>query len=476
MGKSDRSKSGHQREVVVMRIAILDKNDAVLAFMDNSLPGAMHFYDDVLHNYLEGTASSFEFSTVPHEDSEYLIEGNHLSFRHGKRDYYFNIIAVERSEFVVTVTAYALVFDLLNEQIGPYSAQSAMSFAEYLNVFGLADVLTIGLNEVSTKRITHEWTGTDTALKRLYSLAEIFGAELEFVSKLNENFTLRGIVLDIYSKHTSTNQGIGSNHTDCILRYGKDISGITKKSDITDLVTAIKPTGKDGLTISTIAKKEYDSDGKVEYETKSNEPIIRAVQAVQNFPSNTLASVTDRYIVKPWEYDTDNVNVLYGQALAELKKLCVPQVEYTIDGYVEAEIGDSFVVQDEGFEPALYLSVRVSEQEISFSAPSTSKTTYSNVREIQAGISDELLERVNALIESNKTYMLDIFSHRDNGQLILTAKLLDGMKDVTKKYPESNFAWYEVKTTELEKVGNGYSYTAADEKTIYRCIYSDEEG
>lgn len=262
-----------------MRIAILDKNDAVLAFMDNSLPGAMHFYDDVLHNYLEGTASSFEFSTVPHEDSEYLIEGNHLSFRHGKRDYYFNIISVERSEFVVTVTAYALVFDLLNEQIGPYSAQSAMSFAEYLNVFGLADVLTIGLNEVSTKRITHEWTGTDTALKRLYSLAEIFGAELEFASKLNENFTLHGIVLDIYSKHTSTNQG-----------------------------------------------------------------------------------------------------------------------------------------------------------------------------------------------------MLDIFSHRDNGQLILTAKLLDGMKDVTKKYPESNFAWYEVKTTELEKVGNGYSYTAADEKTIYRCIYSDEEG
>ena len=66
------------------------------------------------------------------------------------------------------------------------------------------------------------------------------------------------------------------------------------------------------------------------------------MQARDRFPSNTVSD--GRYILKRWSYDTDNVNVLYGQALAELKKNCVPQVTYEVDGYFDTGIGDTVVI------------------------------------------------------------------------------------------------------------------------------------
>ncbi len=63
---------------------------------------------------------------------------------------------------------------------GEYKAGKAMSFEEYLAVFDAERTLKLGLNEVSDKRITNEWTGTTSVLKRLFSLANVFSAEIEF--------------------------------------------------------------------------------------------------------------------------------------------------------------------------------------------------------------------------------------------------------------------------------------------------------
>lgn len=39
-----------------IRIAVLSTYDKVCAFLDNKAPGAMHYYDDELHEYLKGSA------------------------------------------------------------------------------------------------------------------------------------------------------------------------------------------------------------------------------------------------------------------------------------------------------------------------------------------------------------------------------------------------------------------------------------
>lgn len=455
-----------------VRIAVLSKDNQVCAFMDNNAPNALHYYDDTLHNYLEGTSSTYEFTAdAKHADSEYLVVGNHISFRYGTRDYYFNIMAVTRTETEVSVETYGLVFELLNEKASAYSATSAMTFTAYLKAFNFADtVLTINNNEVSSKKIKYEWTGeSDTMLARLYSLATVFDAELEFVPVLRNDYSLDKLMLNIYKEHSDTVQGVGTNRTDEILRYGVNISGITKKSDITDMITAIRPFGKNDITISSLNKSEYDSSGNLEYSSPKGSRNILAVQAMEQFPSNTLDGVNDRYVVKVWNYDTDNVNTLYSQALAELKKLCVPQVKYTISGYVEAEIGDTFTVQDEEFTPELLLSVRVSEQEISFTDPSQNKTTYSNAVELESEVSEDLLKRVTELVEESKQRSLQVTTDKGTvfkngeGETTLTASVLSGVDDVTASH---TILWIKSDTTATAAIAEDEETATANDSAI----------
>ena len=397
-----------------VRIAILSTYDKVCAHMDNEAEEALHYYNDELTEYLKGTAATYTFSAnAQHPDSQYLVEGNKIAFRKNEKDYYMNIMHVERDEYEVAVEAYSLSFELLNEQRGAYKAASAMSFEEYLAVFDPEHVITLGTNEVSEKRITNEWTGEDTILARLFSLATVFSAELEFLPELNDNYSLRRIVMNVYQEHSDTTQGVGQRRTDLTLRYNQEISGITKISDITELYTAITPTGRDGLTLASLDKTEYDSEGKVEYRKPAGSPHLYAVQARDRFPSNLMANENERYIGVNWEYDTDNVNTLYGQALAQLKANCVPKVTYEVEGYFDTGIGDTVTIADESFNPELYLEARVTEQRRSFTDPSRNKTTFDNFKELQNQIDESLLARVEELIAQNKTYTAMIST--DNG-------------------------------------------------------------
>ncbi|MGC5276202.1 hypothetical protein ACPXAM_23990, partial [Escherichia coli] len=83
-------------------------------------------------------------------------------------------------EFSVTAIAVSLGLELNNEKRGAYKSAGPMTFAQYLAAFDPERVLTLNINEVSDKEIANEWTGTDTVLKRLFSIASLFGAELEF--------------------------------------------------------------------------------------------------------------------------------------------------------------------------------------------------------------------------------------------------------------------------------------------------------
>ena len=463
-----------------VRIAILDNYDNVVAFMDNVAPKAMHYYDDELHEYLKGTANTFTFiASAKHEDSEYLVEGNKIAFVYRNKDYYLNIMNVRRDEIEVEVTAFSLSFELLNEEKEEYAASEAKTFEEYLNVFDYEKVLTLGNNEVSDKSIKHEWTGTDTLLARIFSLATAFSAEAEFVVELNDNYSLKRIVLNAYKEHSDTVQGIGTKRTDIALRYGKNVTGITKTSDITDLYTAIRPIGRDGVTITSLDKSEYDADGNLEYSSPSGNRNILAVQARDRFPSNLMSNANDRYIAKIWNYDTDNVNVLYGQALAELKKNCVPQVEYEVKGYFDTDIGDTVTIEDEEYNPKLYLEARVTEQVRSFTDQSRNQTTFDNFKELQSQLDPTLVAKMNALIEQNKTYTCMISTDNgttfknNTGSTTLTASVRDGVTDITDKF---TIVWSK-DSVELA-TGKSITVNAADVdgKALYRFDAKDSSG
>lgn len=418
-----------------IRIAILSANNTPVAFMDNAHKKSMHYWGDELHEYLQGAANTYTFTVnAKHPDAEHVTVGNKVAFTHKGKSYYLNIVNTDQTEKIITATAWSLSFELINEDAGEYKAGKAMSFEEYLAVFDAERTLKLGLNEVSDKRITNEWTGTTSILKRLFSLANVFSAEIEFETVLNKDYSLKEIVLNVYREHSGTDSGIGEYRNDIVLRYGKGITGIRKTTDAEKLYTCIQPAGKDGLTINGLDKKEYDENGNIEYFTDG--ALIRAPQARDRFPSN-IVNKDDAYIMLRKEYDTDSKDKLYSMALSDLKTASEPVVTYEVDGYFDTNIGDSVRMQDQEWTPVLYLQARVSEQVRSLTNPKTAKTVFTNYKELTSEISDSLLQRMQDLINKNKVYTCSISTNNGIifkngiGNTTLTAYAYDNGVDVT---------------------------------------------
>ena len=177
------------------------------------------------------------------------------------------------------------------------------------------------------------------------------------------------------------------------------------------------------------------------------------------------------YAIETWSYDTDNVEVLYGQALAELKKRCVPQVTYDVDAYIDADIGDTFTIEDAEYNPTLYLEARITEQEICFTDSEKCKTIFDNFEEKQSQISSALISEMNKMIELKKVYEGSIVSSNgilfkeDSDTTDLTAIVKDSGVDVTSQY---SIIWYkddvQLSTSQTITV-NASDFT---EKAVYR--------
>ena len=393
-----------------IRIAILDKLNTVIGYMDNSLPDTLHYYDDNLHIYLQGTASTFEFTTSTNDNGWFskLKIGNHLSFRYLSHDYYFQIVGTEQTEDELKVTAYSACLELITETCPAYEATSK-TFVEYLEAFDPAGVLTVGKNEISDYTRSCSWDGEATQLSRLYSLASNFDAEIEFVPVLNDDYTLNKMVINIYHEHDDDNQGIGTNRINGRrLRYGKSLKGITKTSDITGLYTNILATGKDNITLAGYTPNDdgtayvkKDDNGNTLYKKDVDSAYLLAPYAAKRFPSHVTGDGDD-YILYRWSTDYTTQKQLFSKALSKLKTLSTPQVTYEIEAsygdyyadggsansvrYSYGNIGDTITVIDEEFEPPLYLEARISELEISFTDTTKNKATFTNIDELEKGV------------------------------------------------------------------------------------------
>lgn len=460
-----------------IRIAVLNPHDRGLAFLDNTHRNSMHYWNDELHEYLQGTANTYAFTvSSKHEDAAYIVEGNKVAFVYNGKDYYLNIVHVEKDEFTVTATAWSLSFELINENVGAYKSESAMSFEEYVTAFDPERTVRIGINEVSDKRISNEWTGEATVLSRLFSVANVFDAEIEFQTVLNDDYSLKEIVMNVYREHSDDNAGVGEFRGDIKLRYGKNVTGIRKESSIENLYTGIRPTGKDGLTIQGIEKEELDENGVVEFYTQG--PDIRAPQARDRFPSN-LINKEDGYIFMPKSYDTDNKDKLYSMALSDLRTASEPVVTYDVTGYFDTAIGDTVEIEDEEYVPTLYLSARVSEQVRSFTNPQANKTVFTNFKELQSEISEDLLQKVEDLINKTKIYTSSIST--DNGIVFknnegftnLTANVIDNGVDRTDNF---TIRWF--KDGNHIYAGRTIKVRALDveSKAVYKFEARDTEG
>ncbi|WP_185690665.1 glucosaminidase domain-containing protein [Streptococcus agalactiae] len=242
--------------MVIITLVIHDSKLHPVLLLDNDKQGALNYYDDLWTRQLTTGSSAFEFSVYKktllgdnplNHKYHALNDQAFVSFVHKGKVQLFNIMQVEETETKIRCLCENLNLELLNEYCNAYKATKAMSFEEYLVAFDILNwgALTIGTNEVKDKKLTLEWTGQDTKLARLLSIANNFDAEFEFETQLHNNHTFKAFIINIYKEYEEgKSYGVGRDRSDTVLRYQKNIAGITKKLDKRQIYNAIRPYGK----------------------------------------------------------------------------------------------------------------------------------------------------------------------------------------------------------------------------------------
>ena len=400
-----------------VRIAIRDSTDSHnVAFFDNV--SGICYQSANLQRFLAGSASilTIEYNS---KDIDTIRTGCKLAFIYKERAYWLNIMDLSKKGYKVEITAYSLGLELNQEERGAHKPANAMSFAEYLAYYDPEHALELGVNEVADKRIKLEWTGTDTILARLFSIANSFDAELEFTVELNQDYSLKRQVLNVYKKGN-----LGSNRAASPIRVGCGLKVINYSDNLKELRTAVRATGKDGLTIDGLNKKVYDDDGNLLY--YSSGMTVYAPQSRDKYPSVGKKS-NDNWIIKELgetEYSTKEA--LWGYMLGELKKICVPEITYDIEGAVDGDVGDTrTLIDDVHYDPPLYVQGRISELTEDLITGKVTKSTLTNFERKYSQVASELLKQVEQLANDAAPYTIRLNS--DNG---LTFKNYDGQTTI----------------------------------------------
>ena len=404
-----------------VRIAIRDSTDSHnVAFFDNI--SGIRYQSANLQRFLAGSASilSIEYNS---KDIDTIRTGCKLAFIYKERAYWLNIMDLSKKGYKVEITAYSLGLELNQEERGAHKPANAMSFAEYFAYYDPEHALELGVNEVADKRIKLEWTGTDTILARLFSIANSFDAELEFTVELNQDYSLKRQVLNVYKKGN-----LGSNRAASPIRVGRGLKVINYSDNLKELRTAVRATGKDGLTIDGLNKKIYDDDGNLLY--YSSGMTVYAPQSRDKYPSVGKKS-NDNWIIKELgetEYSTKEA--LWGYMLGELKKICLPEITYDIEGAINGDVGDTrTLIDDVHYDPPLYVQARISELTEDLITGRVTKSTLTNFERKYSQVASELLKQVEQLANEAAPYIIRLETNNGfnfkNGQgsSTITAKL-----------------------------------------------------
>lgn len=459
-----------------MLLTIHDSSLRKVAFIDNNKQGTLNYFNDTWTRYLETGSSIFDFTVFKKaiisdigQKRAYnaLNEKAFVSFHYKGKTYLHTIRKVEENEKVIKCYGINLNLELINEYSIPYKSPKAMSFKEFCEEMDLLNYtfLKIGINEVSDKKISAEWEGTDTKLNRLLSLAKKFGAEIEFDTRLNADSSIKSFTVNVYHEHDDNHQGVGQL-SPTVLVYGKNLKTLTRTIDKTRIYNTVVPTGKDdkGNVVDIRGLGPWSvNNAKGEREFYQSGAALYAPLSMQMYPSTFTHSTGDRdqWTRKDMTVESSNPEVIRSMAYRELKKNCYPAVTYEAEGFADLEIGDTVKVYDDGFNPTLLLEMRVSEQTISFTNPKNNKTTFSNAKALENRLSQGIQQQLDRMIEEAKPYAIKLATDNGiafkngQGQTIVTPTLMRGNKVI-------NSGWRWVVNGVIKATSSSYIVRAAD--------------
>ena len=326
-----------------MIIYIANRKGRILASSSTELPGKSNILSDEVCDDVATGIKTIELTF--HENSELrsaLLPGNFILYG-GKEYELFTIIDVERSTEGKSLKAYGedAGLDLINKIVDPWTATEDMTLSGCIDkVLGTNhmgwNIKFVDIQGTTSKSKSYfEYTSDESAITRLNSILDVFGAEMYFSYDI-DGFKLIQRTINIVKSRGKKN----ATHN---FYLGKQIKSITETGSIASLVTAFKLYGKDAngnkkalskltdystyenMVITPEDKSVFTGNRKYTYKVVGNE--VRCTSQMKKWVS-TLD--TDGKILQVKDTNYKNAKNTISYAMSQLEKLADALYSYQV--------------------------------------------------------------------------------------------------------------------------------------------------
>lgn len=369
-------------------ITVTNRNYEILCQLSFNLTGGLIAYNDYFEQDLETGIGTYDFTVdkTGNPEIEKLEVGCYLIVKDGSKIRSFEVMRIEEDKDSKTIYAEDAGLDLLGEQVPPYSADKSYPITHYIDEFTFDSGWEIGINEIPSTTIRKlEWQGTDTATKRLRQLVRRFDAEISYDFEF-ANGKITKKLINIHRK-------IGEDKK-VRLEVGREVSNVKRTISIENLATTIVATGTDGITL---AGAEYN-EGNIR--SSKNSIYLIDYDAVERWKRAGYTPAGGG-IVKRFESEAKTPQALMAEAVIKLKQWNHPEVTYDVPINMlpgEVNIGDTVIIVDHNYEPALIVEGRVASIKKSLSTNEDGEIKITNIVSREDTI-NEKVRRLSTLVQ-----------------------------------------------------------------------------
>lgn len=376
---------------MVNSIYILNKDKRIVDTLSNNGDSPMSpFFDDKYVQHLATGAETFEFTTFSNNrTSKYCEAGSYVAFKIDGKVKLFQIVETNEEHYdgQIVKTCYCEVagLELINNVVRAME-MPAVNVEQFFNTVLRDTPWSLGLVEYGINNITQtinisKPTNVYTAIQ---DNLQKFGVEIEFRVEMAGPRVV-GQKIDVVRKR--------GRETRKRFEYGKNVSGVSKQIDISNLCTAMVGIGKGGIDFKSV---EWLSD-KPAPKPLNQDFIVNPVAYEQwNRQGEQLLGVYENT-------EVESPHELLELTWKALLEASVPKFTYDIATEMiqgdeeEVNIGDTVYVIDNDYEPALHLSARVGQLEISFTDHTKNQCVLTNFKDVKSGILS--LETIQSIID-----------------------------------------------------------------------------
>ena len=360
-------------------ITVTNRQYDIVCQLSFDLADGLFAYNDWFEQDLDTGIGTYQFTVDKIGDSEIekINVGCYLIVKDGSKIRSFEVMRIEEDKDSKTIYAEDAGLDLLGEQVPPYKADKSYPITHYVAEFTYDSGWEIGTNEIpetTTRKL--EWDGTDTATKRLRQLVRRFDAEIAYDFEFVHGKIFRKLI-HIYKK------------------IGEDkVSNVKRTISIENLATMLVATGADGITLSDVEYKEGNIESKKGSIYLVDTDAVKRWKRAGNYPGGGG-------IVKRYESEAKTPQALMTEAVIKLKQWNHPEVTFDVPINMlpeEVNIGDTVIIVDHNYEPALIVEGRVASIKKSLSTNGYGEIKITNIVSREDTI-NEKVRRLSTLVQ-----------------------------------------------------------------------------